>query len=86
VDVVGLSSLAGAHKYLFPRVVELLREKGARDVLVIAGGIIPQEDIPFLSEMGIAAIFGPGSSIKQIADYIREKTRPKFNPKTSKPK
>ena len=73
VDVVGLSSLAGAHKYLFPEIVQLLRKKGAKDVLVIAGGIIPDEDIPFLSEAGIAAVFGPGSSIKQIADYIREK-------------
>jgi methylmalonyl-CoA mutase C-terminal domain/subunit len=86
VDVVGLSSLAGAHKFLFPEVVQLLREKGGRDILVIAGGMIPEEDVPFLSEMGIAAIFGPGSSIKQIADYIREKTRPKFNPKAPKPK
>ncbi len=72
VEVVGLSSLAGAHKYLFPEVVQLLRKKGGHDILVIAGGIIPDEDIPFLSEMGIAAVFGPGSSIKTIADYIRE--------------
>ncbi len=70
--MVGLSSLAGAHKYLFPEVVQLLRKKGGRDILVIAGGIIPEEDIPFLSEMGIAAVFGPGTSIKTIADYIRE--------------
>ena len=86
VDVVGLSSLAGAHKYLFPEIVQLLRQKGARDVLVIAGGIIPEEDIAFLSEVGIKAVFGPGSSIKQIADYIRQNARPKRTPKTSKPK
>jgi methylmalonyl-CoA mutase C-terminal domain/subunit len=73
VDVVGLSSLAGAHKYLFPEIVQLLREKEAGDVLVIGGGIIPDEDIPFLSEMGISAIFGPGTSIKTIADFIRER-------------
>ena len=74
VDVVGLSSLSGAHKYLFPRVVELLREKGATDRLVIGGGIIPKEDIPFLTERGIRAIFGPGTSIKEVADYINENT------------
>lgn len=74
VDVVGLSSLAGAHKYLFPRVVELLREKGAGNTLVIGGGIIPEEDLPLLSEMGIRAIFGPGTSIKMIADFIRKNT------------
>ena len=72
VDVVGLSSLSGAHKYLFPRVVELLREKGATDRLVIGGGIIPKEDIPFLNEKGITAIFGPGTSIKEVADFINE--------------
>jgi methylmalonyl-CoA mutase C-terminal domain/subunit len=74
VDVVGLSSLAGAHKFLFPRVVELLREKGAGNTLVIGGGIIPEEDLPLLSEMGIHAIFGPGTSIKMIADFIRNNT------------
>ena len=77
VEVLGLSSLAGAHKYLFPEIVQLLRKKGGRDVLVIAGGMIPDEDIPFLTEAGVSAIFGPGSTIKQIADYIREKRRGK---------
>ncbi|MFC2005189.1 cobalamin B12-binding domain-containing protein [Chloroflexota bacterium] len=72
IDVVGLSSLSGAHKYLFPRVVELLREQGADDTLVIGGGIIPEEDIPFLREKGIKAVFGPGTSIKTVADFIRE--------------
>ncbi len=72
VDVVGLSSLAAAHRHLFPRVVELLREKGAGDTLVIAGGIIPEEDISFLKEQGIRAVFGPGTSIKTIADFIRK--------------
>ena len=71
VDVVGLSCLSGAHKYLFPRVVELLKEKGVNDVLVTGGGIIPEEDIPLLKEKGVNEIFGPGTSIKEIANYIR---------------
>jgi len=73
VGVVGLSCLSGAHKYLFPRVTELLREKGAReDVLIIGGGTIPKEDISSLKETGVKAIFGSGTSIKEIADYIRK--------------
>ncbi len=70
VDVVGLSCLSGAYRYLFPRVVELLAEQGANNILVIGGGIIPEEDIPFLVERGISAIFGPGTSIKTIASFI----------------
>lgn len=77
VDVVGISSMAGAHKFFMPEIVQLLKKKGAGNVLVIAGGIIPEEDLPFLSEAGISAVFGPGSSIKQIADYIRENTKKK---------
>jgi len=72
VDVVGLSCLSGAHNYLFPRVVELLREKGVGDILVIGGGIVPEEDIPFLTEKGISTVFGPGTSIKAIADFIKK--------------
>lgn len=72
VDVVGLSCLSGAHKYLFPEVVRLLKENGMDNVLVIGGGIIPDEDVPFLKENGISAIFGPGTSLKEIASYIRE--------------
>ena len=71
VDVVGLSCLSGAHTYLFPIIVEALREMGADSVLVICGGNIPDEDISFLKEKGIKAIFGPGTSIKEIADFIR---------------
>ena len=70
VDVVGLSCLSGAHKYLLPKVVELLKEKDMGDVMVIAGGIIPPEDFPFLKEQGINEIFIPGTSIKQVAEYI----------------
>jgi methylmalonyl-CoA mutase C-terminal domain/subunit len=72
VDVVGLSSLSGAHKKLFPRVVELLRAKGMSDVLVIGGGNIPEADIPYLEEKGIRKVFGSGSTIEAIADFIRQ--------------
>lgn len=75
VDVVGLSCLSGAHNYLFPEVVRLLREKGLNDVLVVGGGIIPEEDIPFLKERGVSAIFGPGASLKEIANYIRHNVK-----------
>jgi methylmalonyl-CoA mutase, C-terminal domain len=71
VDVVGLSCLSGAHKELFPEVVRLLKEQGAGDILVVGGGVIPQEDIPFLKEHGIKAIFTPGTSTKEVAEYIR---------------
>jgi len=77
VDVVGLSCLSGGHKYLFPRVVELLREKDMADVLVIGGGIIPDEDIPYLKEKGINEILGPGTFVKDIADYIRKNVQRK---------
>ena len=72
VDVVGLSCLSGAHNVLFPRVVELLREQGAGDILVLGGGTIPERDIPQLRASGVQALFGPGSSISDIVDYIRE--------------
>ncbi|MFC1869637.1 cobalamin B12-binding domain-containing protein [Chloroflexota bacterium] len=74
VDVVGLSCLAGGHKYFFPLVVELLREKGMDDVMVLGGGIIPDEDIPFLKEKGIKEVWGPGAFIRDIAEYIRKNT------------
>ncbi len=75
VDVVGLSCLSGAHNYLFPKVVEMLGEKGMNEVLVIGGGIIPPDDIPSLKERGIKGIFGPGTQIKDIASFIRENVR-----------
>ncbi len=71
VDVIGLSCLSGAHMYLFPRVVELLREQGAEDIVVIGGGIIPKSDIPKLQEQGIAAVFGPGTSTQDVVEFIR---------------
>ena len=72
VDVVGLSILSGAHLTLLPRICDLLREEGMGDVLVTAGGIIPQEDVQTLNEAGVAAVFGPGTSIGEIAAFMRE--------------
>ncbi len=69
-DVIGLSILSGAHNAIFPRVMELLREEGAEDILVVAGGIIPQDDIPQLKEAGISEVFGPGTKLQEIVDYI----------------
>ena len=71
VDVVAMSILSGAHDYLFPKVMELLEEKGVDDILVLGGGIIPDEDIPALKEAGIAEVFGPGTTTTQIIDYIK---------------
>jgi len=72
VDVIAMSILSGAHDYLFPRVMELLGEKGVADILVIGGGIIPEEDIPALKESGISEIFGPGTYTDEIITYIKE--------------
>jgi methylmalonyl-CoA mutase, C-terminal domain len=73
VDVVGLSILSGAHMTLCPRVVELLREQGQEDVLVLVGGIIPDEDVARLKAAGIAEIFGPGAASQEIIDFIQRK-------------
>jgi len=75
VDVVGLSILSGAHMALLPSTVDLLRERGMADVLIAAGGIIPAADIAKLKDAGVAEIFGPGTSIGQIARYFREHVR-----------
>lgn len=73
VDVVAMSILSGAHSHILPRVVALMKEKGIYDeVLVIGGGVIPEDDIPFLKENGIAAVFTPGTPTQQTADFIRE--------------
>ncbi len=72
VDVIALSILSGAHDYLFPRLMELLKERGAGDILVLGGGIIPEEDIPQMKACGIAEIFGPGTNTGDIVQYIRE--------------
>ncbi len=72
VDVVALSILSGAHMTLFPRVLELLHEQGADDVLVIGGGILPEEDIRALERMGVARLFGPGTATSEPVEYIRQ--------------
>ncbi len=70
-DVVGLSILSGAHLELFPSIIEGLKEQGREDALVIAGGIIPEDDIPALQQLGIKAIFGPGTSTEDIVSFIQ---------------
>lgn len=72
VDVIAMSILSGAHDYLFPKVMELLAEKGVNDMLVVGGGIIPDEDVPALKACGIQAIFGPGTDTEEIIRYIKE--------------
>ena len=71
-DAIGLSLLSGAHNYLFPRISELMREKGMEDVLLFGGGIIPEADIPELSRHGVERIFPPGASLDEITKYVRE--------------
>jgi methylmalonyl-CoA mutase C-terminal domain/subunit len=72
VDVIGLSILSGAHLELFPLIIQGLRNKGREDALVIAGGIIPEDDIPVLQQMGIKAVFGPGTSTEDIIHFIQK--------------
>ena len=76
VDVIGLSILSGAHMHLFPRILELRRQQRLEDVLVFAGGIIPDQDISKLKEMGIAEIFPPGSSLAEIVAFVKSRVRP----------
>jgi len=71
-DVVGLSSLSGVHNYFFPKVVKVLEEKEIDDVLIVGGGIIPDEDIPELKKAGVAEIFGPGTRTDKIVRFIQE--------------
>lgn len=75
VDVVAMSILSGAHNHLFPRVTELLEKAGALDVLVLGGGVIPDEDIPFLKSKGVAAIFGPGTPTQATIDFIKSNVK-----------
>ncbi len=72
VDVVGLSILSGAHMALVPRIMELLHERGMDDVLVVLGGIIPNEDVKALEKLGVRGVFGPGASTQEIVAFIRE--------------
>ena len=75
VDVIGMSILSGAHMALFPKVIDLLCEYGMDDVLVVAGGIIPDEDVPTLKALGIQGVFGPGTTTDRIVEFIREHAR-----------
>ena len=75
VDIIGLSCLSGAHMTLFPKVIELLKEKDAADIVVTGGGIIPDEDVPKLKQAGIVEIFGPGTSLEEITEFHRKVVR-----------
>jgi len=77
VDMIGLSSLAGAHKYLFPAVVELLREKAADDIVVCGGGIIPDDDIEKLKESGVKKVFTPGTPLDEIVKWVEHNITPR---------
>jgi methylmalonyl-CoA mutase C-terminal domain/subunit len=75
VDAVGLSILSGAHRELFPEIVQRLREAGGGDILVFAGGVIPDEDVPFCKEIGVAAVFGPGTPVEEAVRFVRDHVR-----------
>jgi len=75
VDAIGLSSLSGAHMALFPEVVKVLKKRGAGDILVVAGGIIPDDDIPKLKKAGIKAVFGPGTPLADIVAFFRSSAK-----------
>jgi len=81
VDVVGVDCLSGAHMVLFPKTVQLIRERGGKDILVIGGGIIPKKDVPRLKEAGIAQIFGPGTPIDEISNFIKMNLAERSNDK-----
>lgn len=75
VDVIGLSILSGAHTHLFPKVMELLKENNIEDIVVMGGGVIPEEDIPELKRLGIAEIFTPGTDTRDIIKFIKQKVK-----------
>lgn len=77
VDVIAMSILSGAHNHLFPRVMDLLKEKGIDDVLVMGGGVIPEDDIPGLKAAGIAGVFTPGSPTAEIIEFIKNNLKRK---------
>ncbi|HEX8228236.1 MAG TPA: cobalamin B12-binding domain-containing protein [Chloroflexia bacterium] len=79
VDAVGLSILSGAHMALFPRVMEELRKRGLDDVMVYAGGIIPDEDVPAIKEMGVAGVFGPGTPMQEAVRFVQENVQPRHS-------
>ena len=75
VDVIALSILSGAHMTLFPKIMELIKQKGLEDILVFAGGIIPNEDIPALKKIGIKEVFGPGTPTDKLVKFVKENVR-----------
>ena len=77
VDCIGLSILSGAHNALVPRIVALLKEQRAEDILLVLGGTIPQADVPGLKEIGVAEVFGPGTPLDAIVDFLRARMKPK---------
>ena len=77
VDAVGLSIMSGAHMTLFPAVIDALKTRGAQDVVVFGGGIVPKDDLPKLAELGVAKIFTPGASTNEIVDWVENFLRPK---------
>jgi methylmalonyl-CoA mutase C-terminal domain/subunit len=80
VDVIGLSILSGAHNAIVPRVIDLLKQNQMDDVLVVVGGTIPDQDYDFLKKAGVAAIFGPGTSMDSIVEFIRKNVKPRSVP------
>ena len=75
VNIIGLSILSGAHTHLFPKIMQLLKENNTEDIIVIGGGVIPEEDIPELKKIGVAEIFTPGTDTRDIIKFIREKVK-----------
>lgn len=76
VDAIGVSILSGAHNTVFPKIINLLKEKGAEDIQVFGGGVIPEDDIPFLLESGVKIIFTPGTSTEEVIKFIEENVKP----------
>ncbi len=79
VDAIGLSILSGAHNALFKRVMELLKQEDAEDIFVFGGGVIPNQDIPYLKSIGVAEIFGPGTPLDKIIEFIKKEVAKKRN-------
>ena len=77
VDAIGLSILSGAHDYVFPEIIELLKQRGAEDIVVFGGGIIPEEDIPALTRVGVKTIFTPGTPIDETVKWVRDNIKPR---------
>jgi methylmalonyl-CoA mutase C-terminal domain/subunit len=77
VDCIGLSILSGAHNAIVPRIITLLREANASDILLVLGGTIPEQDIPHLKQQGVAQVFGPGTPLESVIDFIRSNAKPR---------